>query len=64
MEKDARMKVYVKNKESLTVNCRQVLQKHTKLQVNGEYRNIITYKIHHGELSRADKNKWNVLKTN
>jgi len=32
-EKDARMKNYVKNKENLTVNHRQVLQKYT-----GEWR--------------------------
>jgi ribosome-associated translation inhibitor RaiA len=43
-KKDARMKVYVKKKkENLTVNCHQVLQKYTKLQVNGEYKNIITH---------------------
>jgi hypothetical protein len=64
MEKDARMKVYVKNKENLTVNCRQALQKYTKLLVNGDYRNIVTHKIYHSEMSRADKHKWNVLKTN
>jgi len=55
MEKDARMKVYVKNKENLTVNCHQMLQKYTKLQANGEYKNIITRKIYHSEISRADK---------
>lgn len=47
--KDARIKVYVKNKENLTVNFHQALQKHAKLQVNGEYKNIVTHKIYHSE---------------
>jgi hypothetical protein len=40
MEKDARMKIYVKSKDNFTVLCHQVLQKYTKLQVNGEYKNM------------------------
>jgi hypothetical protein len=57
MEKDARMKVYVKNEGNLTVNCHQALQRYTKLQVNGEYKNIITHKIYHSEMSGTDKQK-------
>jgi hypothetical protein len=54
MEKDARMKVHVKNKE----NCHQVLQKYTKLQVKGEYKSIITHKIYHSEMSREQTNTY------
>jgi len=57
------MKVYIKSKEKLTVNCHEVLQKCTKLQVNGEYENNITHKIYHSNMSGADKHKLTVLKT-
>jgi hypothetical protein len=49
------MKIYVKHKENLTDNCHQVLQKYTKLQVNGEYKNIITHKIFSNKMPLTDK---------